>query len=366
MKLLLLTGQFKRTMIPASMLFTFMMALFLVSAPARCDNPPESPDDLEAFLPTYDYSVGEKILSFNGETLDGKPFTAHEYLGKKVLVLAFWLQNCDLCMTELSDLRDAITRNKLEDKVAVLTIARAKDEFEIDALKSAASAAKMKFPIIKDPKLLISRSFNVTMVPSFVIIDKNSVLSTRPIFHIKTPVRDMTFEEMLLRVVKGEDIPPIQFSRATDNDVENKLIGTQLPDFSLSGLDSKKYALKDLLGKKKIVLVFWHPDSKVCETPMREIRDFTAANGEKLDFSVFSFVSLFGDKQVKNAINFIVSENITFPVLVDNGSKVGLEYGVKTIPTAFVAGPDGKIINVITGDKTDFAAEIEAALKSTK
>ncbi len=41
---------------------------------------------------------------------------------------------------------------------------------------------------------------------------------------------------------------------------------------------------------------------------------------------------------------FVREHKLTFPILLDRSGSAGGQYGVRSIPTTFVVGPDGKII----------------------
>ena len=61
-------------------------------------------------------------------------------------------------------------------------------------------------------------------------------------------------------------------------------------------------------------------------------------------------------------------ENVTFPIVLDPDGRTMQAYGVRSTPTVFVIGRDGKFVGAAVGNRAWTSSEgravIEAALKS--
>lgn len=136
-------------------------------------------------------------------------------------------------------------------------------------------------------------------------------------------------------------------------------IGDKAPDFTLQDINAKTGNLSDYNGKV-IILDFF---ASWCPPCRQEIPDFIDLQKRYVDkgFTMvgISLVSA-GDSK-----DFAAQQGINYPVLVDNG-KVSELYGpVRSIPTTFVIGKDGKIAKKYIGyrPKEVFENDIREMLK---
>ena len=337
-----------------------MAASRAVAAPASGGKEPI--DELRTLAPGLDYHLGTKIDPFTAETLDGKKIDFKNYLGKKVIVLGFWLSQCDLCISELKELQDVLLKNKIKDKVAVFTVVRVLDKYELRNTRLSVKESGIKFPVLKDPVLKISRSFSIMQVPSFVIIGLDSKMLTPPVHHLRTAIRDLTFEDFLLMTLKGSQIPPLQLKKPDASYQTRKMVGQTPPDFTLKSINGEQFSLADVLGKKTIILAFWHPDNPSSEKPMKDLQEFINNARNFDDVVTVSLTSLFGQKQLLSARAFADTNNITYPILVDHGSTVGRKYDITAVPSIFIVCPDSTIAEVLTDFTGVFADNLRAAL----
>ncbi len=117
--------------------------------------------------------------------------------------------------------------------------------------------------------------------------------------------------------------------------------GTTAPDFTLPDQDGKKVTLSKLRGSN-VVLVFYPMDeTPTCRQQLCEFRDQWKAVKES-NAKVFGVNSASAESHAK----FRESRSFPFPLLVDQGQKVGKLYaadGIVARRTVYLIGPDGTI-----------------------
>ncbi|MEO5570508.1 MAG: TlpA disulfide reductase family protein [Bacteroidia bacterium] len=119
--------------------------------------------------------------------------------------------------------------------------------------------------------------------------------------------------------------------------------GTVAPSFTLSLLDGKIVSLNKLKGKIT-VLYFWtamDQQSRVRLLPLQQIYDKYSGNGvEVLGMNV-------SDADKEHLKKLLQGKKITFPQFADAGAT-SEKYNVLEVPTIYVIGQDGKIIEGFT------------------
>ncbi len=139
-------------------------------------------------------------------------------------------------------------------------------------------------------------------------------------------------------------------------------VGDDAPDFKLLDQDGAQVSLKDQLGDKPIVLVFYpRASSPICTRQMCSLRDNWTAVMQKT--RVFG-VSYDPPAALKA---FQQNDKLPFTLLSDPDKKVSGAYGVAGLFAAarvsFVIGSDGKIKAVITDVKAgDHDQQVLAAV----
>ncbi|MBK8206716.1 MAG: peroxiredoxin [Planctomycetes bacterium] len=127
-------------------------------------------------------------------------------------------------------------------------------------------------------------------------------------------------------------------------------VGDDAPGFSLLDQNGAQVSLKEQLGDKPIVLVFYpRASSPICTKQMCSLRDNWATLVQK--------ARVFGVSYDPPAALKVFKQNdkLPFTLLSDPDKKVANAYGVAGLFAAarvsFVIGPDGKIKAVITDIK---------------
>jgi peroxiredoxin len=118
-------------------------------------------------------------------------------------------------------------------------------------------------------------------------------------------------------------------------------VGARAPEFQLSGLDTHRRGLRELLASGPVLLAFFKSSCPVCQFtfPYLERIHRGAANGS---FSVYGV----SQDDAEATRDFNEEYGITFPVLLDTvetNYPASNAYGISHVPTAYLVEPDGAI-----------------------
>lgn len=319
-------------------------------------------EEPELVIPYKEFVRGEKVFLKDPLSVDGAAVSINKDLGKKVVVLAFWLNTCDLCFERMKELRAVISKNKLEKKVAVYTIARASTREEKRMVAQEMKESGLSWPVIADPDLAISKQFVVTMVPAFHIIAADRTLLTRQMHTVTAPVRNLSLEDMILMAVRGESVPAIEFQERRPDEIRSGLLGKQAPDFTASDLFGDSFSLSDYKNKKPVLLIFWHPTCPPCVQAMPYFQDHIRALSRKYDFAVLSVANIKGAAQERETKTFIQRYDLPFPVLNDADAAIGTDYEINHIPAMIFISTDGRIEEIESQFKGEIGTLIDPVI----
>lgn len=117
-------------------------------------------------------------------------------------------------------------------------------------------------------------------------------------------------------------------------------VGTQAPEFTLQTTDGKKFALREALGHRPVVLAFFKVSCPVCQYAFPFLERIYRAHSDKS-------ITLVGVSQNnrKDTEAFAKEYGITFPILLDDTETypVSNAYGLTNVPTIFWIAQDGQI-----------------------
>ncbi|MBI5576076.1 MAG: TlpA family protein disulfide reductase [Deltaproteobacteria bacterium] len=132
------------------------------------------------------------------------------------------------------------------------------------------------------------------------------------------------------------------------------------PPFTLSDISGNNVSSSQFLGKPTVINFFatWCPPCR------EEIPGFVEIY-KKYKNSGFELVGIALDTDTRSTLpQFLVQNRIEYRILIGDVAAVRAYGGVRSIPTTFFVGKDGKIRNVHVGyiDKDSFEREVRKLL----
>jgi len=160
-------------------------------------------------------------------------------------------------------------------------------------------------------------------------------------------------------------LPACASSGAQSAGAEPRAHGARPPDFDLPALDGTNVRLSDHLGKNVVLIDFWATFCDPCLTAMPHLDELYRKHKAR-GFVVLG-ISIDGPDSVAQVKNEVSKLGVTFPILLDQETRVVALYNPKTsAPFSVLIARDGSIIaqkeGYTTGDATSIEHDIEAAL----
>ena len=121
-------------------------------------------------------------------------------------------------------------------------------------------------------------------------------------------------------------------------------VGEPAPDFELQGLDGESVSLSQLRGSP-VMLNFWATWCPPCRDEMPYLQQIYE---EWSDEGLMLLAIDIGESRAK-VEQYMESNNLSLPVLLDTKSKVADKYGIRGIPTTFFIDGNGVIQEKIVG-----------------
>jgi cytochrome c biogenesis protein CcmG, thiol:disulfide interchange protein DsbE len=132
------------------------------------------------------------------------------------------------------------------------------------------------------------------------------------------------------------------------------------PEFMLRDLSGRNVSLSDYKGKV-VLLEFWATWCPPCKASIPALVELNRKYQQK-GFIVVG-VSMDTDSDASEKIRqFSASHNVTFPVLLANETTPKL-YKVISIPTSFLIGRDGNIVDIYKGYSEAFENHVSAKIE---
>lgn len=137
------------------------------------------------------------------------------------------------------------------------------------------------------------------------------------------------------------------FLQSPGNAVVSAEVGTetdmQAPDFTLTNMNDQEVNLSDYRGQK-VFLNFWASWCPPCRQEMPDMQKLHAEYGDEV---VILAVNIGENKST--AANFMMENDLNFPVLLDTDKSTAQNYLVRGIPTSYFLDEDGIITDKVVG-----------------
>lgn len=166
----------------ASNLATLALAVFF-TAGAFADEPApaygSSPETHRADASGRERAPAGRELapSFRLEDVDGKPFDLSQSLGREVILLDFWATFCLPCLAELNAFKDLQTRYGAQGfRVVAVSVDQPQT---LARVRAFAKARSFPFPVIADPGQEAYRLYDVSALPTSLLIDAQGRVAFR-------------------------------------------------------------------------------------------------------------------------------------------------------------------------------------------
>ncbi len=141
---------------------------------------------------------------------------------------------------------------------------------------------------------------------------------------------------------------------------KHPMIGKSAPDFKLKLLNGGGVWLASHQNKHVVILDFW---ATWCPPCVRALPIYAKVAENYKDKGV-RFYAINLREQPFVIQHFLRKQKLDIPVALDETGKVAKDYGVRSIPTSFIIGRDGKIKAVHLGMSLDLAGQLEEELEA--
>lgn len=236
-------------------------------------------------------SIGRKIEGFTLTDAQGKERSLAEFLGKRMLVVAFIGTECPIANLYLADLADLDKRYR-DSGLAVLCV-NANEGDTAEKIATHATEFAVALPVLADPKQRVADAFGATRTPEVFLLDEGRVIRYQGRIddrfgyqHKRDVARRPDLEEAIKELAAGKPVSvpttetvgclidrrdraerasEITYARDVSRVIQNKCQmchrpGTSAP-FSLSNYEDAKQwsgAIKEAVTERRMPP--WHAD----------------------------------------------------------------------------------------------------------
>jgi peroxiredoxin len=121
-------------------------------------------------------SLVDKLApDFSASTLDGRTVSLADFHGQKKVVVAFWASWCGPCRLEMPALTKFYRSNHTSSSdFEILAVSIDEDP---KAANDFATAQKLNFPVLLDPRQKMASAYDVDGIPTMFVIDKSGKIT---------------------------------------------------------------------------------------------------------------------------------------------------------------------------------------------
>ena len=126
--------------------------------------------------------------------------------------------------------------------------------------------------------------------------------------------------------------------------IASPLVGRAAPNFTLPQLDGPPVTLAKQRGQV-VVINFWASWCAECHAEQAALDQVW----QQFQDSGVVVIGVNFEDSVGAARGYVRSEDVTYPVVEDDGSKTALAYGLRGVPETFVVNRSGRIVKHVIG-----------------
>ncbi len=143
-----------------------------------------------------------------------------------------------------------------------------------------------------------------------------------------------------------------------DQRVEIK-VGDIPPDFTLVDLDGNTFTLSEMAGEMPVVLDFWATWCGPCIMEIPLLNEFAQEyEGEVILVGITSE----GEDSEETIRNFMVEQELVYPIIHDPSRETMTSYGVRGIPHLVIIDTSGVVVGIHVGFSETVIDEVKADL----
>jgi thiol-disulfide isomerase/thioredoxin len=278
-------------------------------------------------------------------------------LGKKPIILYYWIPESgrsERVFQELQQLVDDLGR----DRIALLGVVVPRPGRGVDLIQERIRALKLDVPVLDDAGFRLGQQLNVSSVPNISLLDaKGRLRLTNGASLNQVLGYELDVGQAIRRLAESGDL--MTYGRLDRYYPVRELEGRMSPNFEAPFLRTNEVQnWHSLLDDQKLnVLIFWSVDCPHCRESLPEISRWLDQHPEGVN--VVSCADVNSVEAMNKTREFCESNQLRFPTLVDNQSKIGGLYKVTTTPTIVIMGPDGVVDSSLVSGYSDFGTKIE-------
>jgi peroxiredoxin len=292
--------------------------------------------------------------------MQGHEVKPARYVGKKTVVLLFWMLRDERSLEALEAMHEIAAGN---DGIEFMAVFSGKGRGELGEAAELMENVTPGRSLHTDPDRRATAAFGVQEMPALVLIDEKGILRASGIadVHRKLPYFwDNSFGDLLKMAVSGEEIPYPEDQLYGNQRTPMDLEGRSAPDFTLTDGRGNRYSLEDYRGRN-VVLVFWTFYCPYSRKQVALLGDYYRER--KGDIEVLSIVSRPQPEHRMQFERFIRDSNIPFPILFnDESGSVSRDYFVSAIPVWMVIDRSGRVKAPNIGYSDETGAIVDEAI----